>query len=323
MANIDEILRSTNFNQSLSMKLSLNFPFSEMFKAQRNMTNMMSGMNMMEEVTKSLKLQAQFSQPAFSAIDAINKSMDWKSQFAIPKSTIDTITSINRQHEQLFGNIKSITESLSKQNDIFAQINSLQFALSGISGHIAAIAAAQQNWGLLDDFEEVTEHAIEFSNSLTETIDEAEEKRQFHILLALVASFLARHKALGITSLLVIDILLRMASLHQYYDFLQTKPEAATRQDIINANIKQDTVIEYIQEISKQLKQVDEYRITNRKCEVRLKPNLKTTIIDTLPVGLEIVVLQVHHKWIYASYFSPKDNLPQTGWIMKKYLDKP
>jgi hypothetical protein len=280
-------------------------------------------MNMMDEITKSLKLKAQFALPTFSAINDMTKSIDWKYKLAIPNSTIATITSINRQHEQLFGNLRSITESLSKHNATFTQINSLQFALSGISAQIATIAAAKRDWALLDDFEEVTEQAIEFSNSLTETIDEAEEKRQFQILLALVVSFLARHKALGINFLLVIDIFLRMASLHQYYDFLQTKPVSATRQDIINTNIKQDTVIEYIQEISRQLKQVDEYRITSRKCEVRLKPNLKTTIIDTLPVGFEIVVLQVHHKWIYASYFSPKDNLPQTGWIMKKYLNKP
>ena len=323
MTSIDEILRSANFNQSLSMNLGLNFPFSEMFKTQRNITNMMSGINLIEEVTKSLRLQAQFSQPAFSAIDTITKSLDWKSQFVIPKSTIETVTSINRQHEQLFGNLKSITESLSKYNAVYTQINNLQFALSGISAHIAAIAAAQQNWALLDDFEEVTEHAIEFSNSLTETIDEAEEKRRFQILLALVTSFLVRHKTLGINSLRAVEIFLLIAGLHQYYDFLQTKPESATRKDIINTNIKQDTVIEYIQEISRQLKQVDEYRITSRKCEVRLKPNLKTAIIDTLPVRFEVVVLQVHHKWIYASYFSPKDNLPQTGWIMKKYLDKP
>jgi len=53
------------------------------------------------------------------------------------------------------------------------------------------------------------------------------------------------------------------------------------------------------------------------------KPRLKSLVIEKLPIDFEVTVLQFNHKWIYVSYFSPKDNLPQTGWIMKKYLDKP
>lgn len=34
----------------------------------------------------------------------------------------------------------------------------------------------------------------------------------------------------------------------------------------------------------------------------------------------EDCVLDSNHKWIYAGYKNPKDNLPETGWIMKKYL---
>ena len=162
MANIEDILRSTNFNQSLSMKLGLNFPFSDMFKAQKDIANMMSGMNMIEEVTKSLKLQAQFSHSAFSSIDTITKAMNWN---VIPKSTIDTITSINRQHEQLF---RSITEALSVHQSVFSQINNWQFALSGISSQLAAIAASQKKWDLLEDFEEITDEAIAINEKISD-----------------------------------------------------------------------------------------------------------------------------------------------------------
>ena len=34
-------------------------------------------------------------------------------------------------------------------------------------------------------------------------------------------------------------------------------------------------------------------------------------------------MLQVSHKWVYISYTNPKDNLLETGWIFKKYLNKP
>ena len=52
-------------------------------------------------------------------------------------------------------------------------------------------------------------------------------------------------------------------------------------------------------------------------------PRFSNCIIEGLTIDNEVHVLQVNHKWIYVSYFNPSDNLPQTGWIMKKYLDKP
>ena len=97
----------------------------------------------------------------------------------------------------------------------------------------------------------------------------------------------------------------------------QTKPEYATKLEV-------ETVIkEQFSLFERKLRENNEYRTTNRKCKVMIKPTIKSMIIETLPNDFEIVVLRVHHKWIYASYSSPKDNLPQTGWILKKYLDKP
>lgn len=53
-----------------------------------------------------------------------------------------------------------------------------------------------------------------------------------------------------------------------------------------------------------------------------LKPNSKTINITSLPKGFDVIVLQINHKWVFVSYINPKDNLMETGWVMKKYLDK-
>lgn len=53
-----------------------------------------------------------------------------------------------------------------------------------------------------------------------------------------------------------------------------------------------------------------------------LKPKTKTMVITSLPKGFEVVVLEINHKWAFVSYTNPKDNLMETGWVMKKYLDK-
>ncbi|GAB2502998.1 hypothetical protein [Algoriphagus taiwanensis] len=282
----------------------------------------LSGVSMVTELSKSMQEQKTALSPTFLAFDALTKSMKSYSNFGIPQTTLDAITSINRQHEQLFGGIRAMTDALRIQSPAITQINSLHFALGGISGHIAALAAQQKNWTIIEDFEEVTEKALDFTETLTEEVTK-EQQRQFQVLLTLVFAFLKKHKVLGVSALLIIDIFLRFADIHQYYDFLKDKPESATKADLNQISIKQDSVLHFINLVNEQFKQANEYRITNRACEVKLKPKLKTLTLARLPKDFELIVVQIHHKWVFVSYFDPIDNLPQTGWILKKYLDKP
>jgi len=313
-SSISPILRQQQVMTSL-------FRDTGILKAARIAQNY-SGLNMMSEIAKSFKQHTLLDKSTFSAIDVVSKSINWQSKFAIPQTTIDAITSINRQHELAWHNLRGITDSLKFQSPVIAQINNLHFALSGISGQMAAIAAQQRNWSILEDFDNVTEQALEFTESLSEKLEE-EQERQFQILLSLVLSFVSKHKTLGVSALLIIDIFLRFAGIHQYVDFLQTKPEHATKEEVNQIEIKQDSTIFFIQQINEQLKQVKEYRITNKPCLVKLKPKSKTLALTKLPIDFDVVIIQIHHKWVYVSYFDPKDNLPQTGWIMKKYLNKP
>jgi hypothetical protein len=319
MAGLDDILKSAQWHESIKKSLGFSSQISAMPKAQESITKSLSGVNMMAEIAKSKQHQKMFSNPTLSAIDAMSKSMSIQSKFAIPQTTLDAITSINRQHAQLFIGLRAMTEALRIQSPAIVQINNLNFALSSISGEIAAIAAQQRNWTIIDDFEKVTAQAIEFSESLTEEVTE-EQKRQFQVLLTLVSAFVKKN---GVQTLLIIDIILRFAGLHQYYDFLQQKPELPTKQDVNQIAIKQDSIIQFIEAVSEELKNAKEYRVTTRQCDVKLKPKTKTLTVSKLPKDFELVVLKVHHKWVLVSYFDPNDNLPQTGWIMKKYLDKP
>ena len=320
MAGFDDILKSAQWHQSIQKSMGISSQLSEMFKVQDSIAKNLSGLSMASEIAKNMQIhQKMFENPTLSAIQQMSKSLNLQTKFAIPQSTLDALASINRQHEQLFGGLRAMTEALKVQSPVIAQINNLNFALSGISGQIAAIAAQQKNWAIIDDYEEVTEQAIEFSESLTEEITE-EQKRQFQILLKLISAFLKKY---GVQGLLIIDIILRFAGLHQYYDFLQQKPELPTKQEVNQIAIKQDSIIQFIGAVNEQLKSVKEYRITNRECEVKLKPKNKTLTVSKLPKSFELVVLQVNHKWVLVSFFDIKDNLPQTGWVMKKYLNKP
>lgn len=320
MAGFDDILKSVQWQQSIQKSLGLSSQLSEMFKAQESITRNLSGLSMATELAKSMqKHHRMFENPTLSAIEAMTKSLSLQSKFPIPQTTLDAISSINRQHEQLFGGIRAMTEALKIQSPALAQINNLNFALSGISGQIAAIAVQQRNWTIIDDFEEVTEQAIEFSESLTEEVTE-EHQRQFQVLIAKLIEFFNKHKQKGVFAFVTLEIFLHIYTL---YNIFTPQPELATKEDIRQLNIKQDTLTKYIQLLNEQQRQAKEYRITNRVCEVRLKPKSKTLTLCKLPKDFELTVLQVNHKWVFISYIDTKDNLPQTGWIMKKYLDKP
>lgn len=320
MAGFDDILKSVQWQQSIQKSFGLSSQLSEMFKAQESITRNLSGLSMATELAKSMqKHHRMFENPTLSAIEAMTKGLSLQSKFAIPQTTLDAISSINRQHEQLFGNLRSITEAINKNQAAFNQINSWQFAISGISGQLAAIAASQKKWDLIDDFEEITEEAVSLNERIFDENGVTKEglnelKAFFQRIEIKVDKIDTDANSLFWKLLTLLGFIL--AVMGEARNWLP-KPEYATKQEVETVIQEQFGIYE------KKLKEDKEFRITSRVCKVMSKPRLKSLVIEKLPIDFEVTVLQVNHKWVYVTYFSPVDNLPQTGWIMKKYLDKP
>lgn len=320
MAGFDDILKSAQWHQSIQKSLGLSSQLSEMMKAQASITKSLSGVSMITELAKSMQQHHRmFENPTLSAIEAMTKGLSIQAKFAIPQTTLDAISSINRQHEQLFGNLRSITEAINKNQAAFNQINSWQFAISGISGQLAAIAASQKKWDLIDDFEEITEEAVSLNERIFDEYGVTKEglnelKAFFQRIEIKVDKIDADANSLFWKLLTLLGFIL--AVMGEARNWLP-KPEYATKQEVETVIKEQFGIYE------KKLKEDKEFRITSRVCKVMSKPRLKSLVIEKLPIDFEVTVLQVNHKWVYVSYFSPVDNLPQTGWIMKKYLDKP
>lgn len=245
--------------------------------------------------------------------------MRFESKLLIPNDTLGAIISINKQHKQYFGNIRAITDALKIQSPVLTQINNLDFAISGSLKQITAFAAQQRNWTIIDDYEEVAEQILEFSESLTNEIT-IEQQRKFQALLSLIIAFVNKHKQKANYAFRFLEVVLVFYSV---YSIILPQTELAKKEDIKQIDIKQDTLIHYINLVKDQLRIAKEYRITNRACEVTLKPKIKTLTLSKLPKDFEVIQIQIHHKWVYVSYLDPKDNLPNTGWIIKKYVDKP
>lgn len=340
MKGFDDIVRSANLAEKINKSLGLSSVLSEALET-RTAIKGFTGINMLAEISKSIRVPNVFGDiskvaesakrnwelnsvisPFSALVDLMTKSVDLKSNIGIPQTTLDAIASIHNQHEQIFGGIRGLVESAKIQSLPIAQINNLHYALGGISQQIVASAAIQKNWAIIEDFEQVSGKAIDFTDSLTNEITE-EQQRKFQMLIALVVAFVKKNKMVGVSALLLIDIFLRFAGIHQYYDFLKDKPEPASSSEVNQVSIKQDSVQYFLNLVSEEFKKVNECRSTNRACEVKLKPKSKTLTLTQLPRDFQVIVVQVHHKWVYISYFDPKDNLPQMGWVMKKYLSVP
>ncbi|MBS4065284.1 MAG: SH3 domain-containing protein [Chitinophagaceae bacterium] len=60
-----------------------------------------------------------------------------------------------------------------------------------------------------------------------------------------------------------------------------------------------------------------EARIANH---LRLKPNSKSKCLFCIKPGETVHIIESNHKWVRVTVIDPSDNLPLTGWVMRKHL---
>ena len=316
--NINHWLKLINQTNAITKQFSIASQWTDIIKSN-SFANSFATSSMLSQITKAASFDKAFTQRTKS-IDHLTRgaAFDFTKNFYIPEKTVDTILSIGNRQNDFFQKFNNNFYNSVKSNALLsANFNNLQFALSGISGQVAAISAHQKNWAVLEDFEKINEKAISISEEiLSETITN-EQKIRLQELVEQIITFLKSNKKFAINALFFISVLVNFMNIHQYVDFIKDKPEAVTKQDLDNFKTT------LISEIVSKLKEQKEYRTTKRKCPVMLKPKSKTLVIGTLPVDFEVVVLRTYHKWVFVSYIDIDLNLSQTGWVLKKYLDKP
>lgn len=318
MNSLDAIIKSTNFAQKLNSQLGINSSITQIIQSQELWQKQLSAITMNDAIFKGIAQQQNLFSKNFIGLDTLSKTLAQQASFfKIPDPTLEAIRGISQMQESLFDGLKGIASIGEFYKPYANQINSLQIAMSGISGQIAAIAAQNNNWQLLDDFEEINEQALELTNGFSsESILTEEESVKFQQLVDTVFEFIQKNKQLGKKAYNFLSLVVLIFNLYQFYDTFKTKPEPVSKEDIVKFEKKLLLAIEL------KFKEHKEYRTTNRISKVMLKPKTKTLIIASLPKDFDVKVLQINHKWVFVSYINPKDNLMETGWVMKKYLDK-
>lgn len=310
--NINDILKNQNFAQKINNQIN---PFDSITKilSSTNWTKQTDTLKMTEALLKGVSTYNNIGASAYEMTKLINA----QPKFTIPTTALDLINSIGNQNSRLFEGMNSALE-MSKSITTAIEIPNLQFALSGLSAQLAKIASSQQKWDILEDFDEITEEAVSINDRIIEEQGLSNENLEY------LNEFLSRievkidnqdksSSAIFWKVLALISFILAITSEIRNWT---PKPEFATQEEV------DKTITKHFSNFEKKLKEQKEYRITNRKCKVFLKPKSKSKVVVNIEKGFEFVVLNVNHKWIYVSYLNPNDNLPETGWIMKKYTER-
>jgi hypothetical protein len=313
MKNIVDLFAGINIADKITKQAGLDFFTSTIPKWMSPIHGNLHLVGLQNSLSKS----AGYPSIHFAANEWITKSMGFPQKLSIPQTAFSLINQIAERQTHM-GNLFKSIPFLATSPYASTQLNYLNSSLYNVAERIIATSAYHKQWELFAEFERINAQAIEIALTLEESPNLTESDMEaFKALIASVIQFFRQNKKISGYSLVFLTIVTSMMSIHQYWDFIKSKPEGLTKEDL--KQLRWDI----IEQVHNELKERKEYRITNRVCKVMLKPSFRSTILDTLPVDFEVVALQVNHKWIYINYIDIEDNLPQTGWVLKKYTKAP
>ncbi|SOU87113.1 hypothetical protein [Tenacibaculum dicentrarchi] len=310
--NLNDILKTQNFAQKINNQIN---PFDSITKILSS-TNWMKQPDTLKMTEALLKGVSSYNNISSSAYE-MTKQINAQPNFAIPSTTLDLLNSIGNKNSRLFEGMNSAL-ALSKSLTTAIEIPNLQLALSGLSAQLAKIASSQQKWDILEDFDEITEEVVSINDRIIEEEGLSNENLEYlnEFLNRIEVKINNQEKSSSAIFWKVLALISFILAITSEIRNWTPKPEFATQEEVDKTITKHFTYFE------KKLKEQKEYRITNRKCKVFLKPKSKSKVVVNIEKGFEFVVLNINHKWVYISYLNPNDNLPETGWIMKKYTER-
>lgn len=328
MTGIESILRAANFARQFESQLGPAFAIGKMVQEQAAWRNQLGVLSLRNAVFKGVGMTDWVFNPLSHQLIAESLTKVTENllpRFAIPSTLLSSLDSINHNYFKAFQSLGSIANVASYHLHPAAQLSSVRFALNGLTKQMATIAAAQRQWSLFDDLNIFSKHVSEFVETLESERSWTDGvKEKWLLVVEYSKKVYDKNKKVGRKAILILSILTIPTDVHQYVDFLRPKPELVTKENL--QSFRQETIEDVrtivADEISKYFSNVlnEEKRVTMRPCKIRLKPSSGSYVVATVSEGFDVVVIQNNHEWSYVSYFDPKDNLPQSGWILKKYL---
>jgi hypothetical protein len=312
MNNLNDILKTANFADKINRQINALGSTAKILQSY-DWAKQSSAITMTQALLKGISHNSNL----LNSVQEISNLAVERNRIQIPNTVYDAIKSISSQNQQLFQQLNS-SIVISSQLWGSAHISNFNKAMTSLSAQIAEAASYHKNWDLIDDFDKISEEAVLINENIIEKEGLSQENFErieafFNRIEIKIDKQDKSTSAIFWKILALLSFILTVTSESRNW---LSKPELATKQDVVNLMNEQFLKFE------KKLKEQKEYRITTRKCKTYLKPKPKTISLSEFEIGFEFVVLNRKHKWIYVSYLNPKDGLPETGWVMKKYTKK-
>ncbi len=323
MNKINEKVNSSIFSSSLSLQLQ---ELSHKTNLGLNNQTMAAFMPMSEILKNSqfdgfLESQKKITN-SLSALSSISSILQQIAAPKIPDSTIAVLQGITGlQSMQYIESLKSIQNATSVSKFInptleIHKIGNLNTAFNSLTSQLTQLASNSNDWEILEDYQSFVNDAVEFSDNVIES-DEEQIEISFKLLFEKFTFYYKKHKQSAAIIYKFFEILMMLTAMHQYYDFLQVKPELATKEDIAEIKKVQEKTFEYVKKIGNKKENNFEENKLISKSSILLKPNKKSSIINELPKNYLIEVLKKQPKWVLIKYIDPKDGTPQMGWTLR------
>jgi len=209
-----------------------------------------------------------------------------------------------------------------------SKLATLDATLKGLSAQIVFRGYDQPNAEFLERFSSTTDKAAAMTAELTEknsiTIEDIKNLEAFigeqieelanriseRIDKTAKSTFAKLNLWVGI-----ISILLTLVTIYQACQSQNVPNEkAATKEDI-------QKLMQYTDERFKKILNEASFKAKTRiASHLRYKPSSKSRCMLCIKPGEIVHIIESNHKWVQVTVVDSVDNLPITGWIMRKHL---
>lgn len=261
----------------------------------------------------TMKAQANFA-PFAKQIEQIQKSVALpylRLSEQIQQSVVRPYIKMNEQILQAFKPYFELNERINQQiqssfQPYFRTIRTLQEHIDNISKISGPIAFTEA----LEEVSRVYEEAQkETKGNQEESLNIVVEKIEVEIIKQNKGSL-----SLELLVSLLFSLLLFWASMKS-----SAEAEERTHQKLSQIEYK----IEQLASFVEQLETETIHYSVERRVNLRSRPSTKKSIVlETLPIGLEVELVQRKNKWIFVRYIYVSENIYKYGWVSKKHLKR-
>jgi hypothetical protein len=297
--------------QEMLNKLNKNYGIASTI-AQASSAWEMSGFRLAQQVMKEASIQNLYGA----------KNMFDVGKLPVPKEALSIINSVAIQQGKILSQYNRVAEIMLNSTAV-AKLHSLQWSFKSLGEEIAIVSAKRSDWGLLKEFKEINDNAIEITDKIIEKeyaskADIEELKFNYQTILQRLDNIDTGISPKFARAIIIIGFFLALISeIRHWIPESKDKPklEIAPKTDIDNFTSSG------FKKLGEYIHRDNHFCTINRKSKVVLKPKRKSLVINSLQIGYNVIIMQSLHQWLFISYSDPKDGLPQTGWVLKKYVN--